>query len=783
VSETPPEVPILRIRNGARAGTALVIVTPAVIGREADIALDDDEVSRRHARIRIAGDQLVIEDLASSNGTWVNTRRVEQAVLRPGDVVTLGRTILDVVASRGGTTTTRRGSDLEPSAEGIPRSQDTPGRIEYELRPITALFADVVGSTAVGERLDPDEVSALIGECVTRMTRAVEHFGGAVSTYTGDGIAAFFGLEQASAEDAEHAARAAIAIISAIGGYATEVERAWDITDFNVRVGLNTGDAAVSAMGSADRPNVALGDTTNIAARLQSMAEPGTIAIGDETADELRGRFLIEPLGEVRVRGRRASVRAWQLRGALEGPGVTQRRRIVGRDPELTQLRVAVDQVCAGRGGALFVVGDLGMGKTRLIAELEDLVGHRATLLQAFCAAVPAPPPYGPFNAILRAWLGLEPDERGPAVRATLQLRLEDLDGLTTRTADGLALLLNLRPEDGEQEAVDPAEAYTAWVETLGKRRPLVIALDDVHWLEPSSALLALRLAELAMRLPLLFVSTLRPDRDSHGWRIRTSARATHPSRAREVNLDSLSDEHARELLDELAPTTEPTISEEVVRLAEGNPLFVEQLLRAFREGGSFPPGPTSVRTVATARLLPPALASIFVGRIDLLSRDVRRVAQSAATIGRTFHNDLLTRVVGADAVTTALPALINAGIVAERDPPPGQSWSFTHALLRDAALSTLVRSQRREIFGRIAAAFEESIGDAGDEHLELLAYYYARSENAAKALHYQERAAEKAFRVGADTEASDRLRKAAQLAEQLADEEAVRRITARLES
>jgi len=248
------------------------------------------------------------------------------------------------------------------------------------------------------------------------------------------------------------------------------------------------------------------------------------------------------------------------------------------------------------------------------------------------------------------------------------------------------------------------------------------------------------------------------------------------------LNLDRLSDEETRELLGELAPTAEQATVAEIVRRAEGNPLFVEQLLRAFLEGGSFPPGPSNVRTVATARLLPPALASVFVGRIDRLPRDVRRVAQSAAAIGRTFRNDLLTRVVGPDAVVTALPALINAGIVAERDPPPGQSWSFTHALLRDASLSTLVRSQRRELFGRIAAAFEESIGDAPDEHLELLAYYYARSENSAKALHYQERAAEKAFRVGADTEASDRLRKAAQLAEQLADEEAVRRITARLE-
>ena len=771
--------PVLRVRSGNRAGTTLAIRGPVVIGREADFTLDDSEVSRRHAQVFIAGDALMIEDLASSNGTWVNARRVERAVLEPGDVVTLGRTTLDVVASEGRATTTKRASRREPLGDVV-RSPGQPPA-EQQLRPITALFADVVGSTAVGERLDPDEVSAVIGDCVSRMSEAVERFGGVVSTYTGDGIAAFFGLEQASPEDAEHAARAALAIISAVGRYAAHVERAWNISDFNVRVGLNTGDAAVGTVGSAERPNVALGDTTNVAARLQALAEPGTIAVGDETAEELRGRFLLVPLGDIHLRGRQAAVRAWQLRGALERPSVSEPRRIVGREPELAQLRTAVGELCAGRGGMLFLVGDLGIGKTRLLAELEEIVGHRATLFQAFCAAAAAPPPYGPFAAMLRAWLAGEPDEHRGAMRESLQLQLDQLDGVALHTADGLARLLNLDPDDRGPN-VDPIHAYADWIQALASKRPLVIALDDVHWLEPSSALLALELAELAMRLPLLLVLTLRPDRESEGWRVRTSARAAHPSRAKELRLDRLSDEDARELLFELAVNTATATADEVVRRAEGNPLFLEQLLRAVGEGGSFALEPSNVRTVATARLLPPALASIFVGRIDRLPAEARVVAQSAAAIGRTFSKDLLTRVVDTATVNIALPTLIAAGIVAERDSPPDQSWSFTHALLRDAVLSTLVRRRRREIFGRVAAALEESVS-AGDEHVELLAYYYARSDDTAKALYYQERAAEKAFRVGADTEASGRLREAAQLAEQLDDDETIRRISARLTS
>lgn len=781
MSEPPKEAPILRIRTGVRVGASVVIRKPVVIGREADVSIEDHEISHRHARIRTEGRALVVEDLGSSNGTWVNGTRVERAVLRPGDVLTLGRTILEVVASEGGPARTRGSGPTSraTAAEAPPRR---PPPIEEQLRPITALFADVVGSTALGERLGPDEISTIIGECVSRMCVAVERFGGIVSAYMGDGIAAFFGLDQASEQDPELAAQAALAIISAISRYSAEVERIWGITDFNVRVGLNTGVAAVGAVGSADRANVALGDTTNVAARLQGLAEPGTIAVGDETADDLRGRFVLEPLGEAQLKGRRAPVRAWRLLGALDRPSAPERRRLVGRDSELALLRSVVDEVCAGDGRVLFLVGDLGIGKTRLLAELEAIVGHRALVLQAFCAASPVSPPYGPFAAMLRAWLGTEPDARGPAVHARLGTRLESLGGLAPGSANGLARLLNLDQDDGDRETVDPVAAYIAWVEALAAQRPFVIALDDIHWLEASSAVLAVQLAELAMRLPLLFVSTLRPERESNGWRIRTSARVTHPSRAKEMNLRPLSDEQAHELVTELGPDTDPATREEVIRRAEGNPLFIEQLLRASREGGSFPLGPSNARTVATARLLPPALASVFVGRIDRLPSDVRGVAQSAAAIGRTFRKNLLARVVDPEAVEAAMPALVDAGLVAERDPPPEQSWSFTHALLRDAALSTLVRSRRREIFNRVAAAFEESVADTRDEHLELLAYYYARSEDTAKALHYHERAAEKAFRVGADTEASDRLREAAQLAAQLEDDDAAKRIAAQLE-
>jgi class 3 adenylate cyclase len=780
MTETPDQLPSLRVRSGPDPGVSIVIAEPIVIGRDADVTIADHEISRRHARVRPDGPSLVIEDLGSANGTWVNGRRVEHAVLHNGDVLTLGRTTLEVVAPEALMARPEPSSSLLRPAGTAPSIRPRP--IEGELRPITALFADVVGSTALGEQLDPDEISTLIGECVARMTRAVERFGGVVSTYSGDGIAAFFGLDTASAHDPELAAHAALAIISAIDAYSGEVDRIWRIADFSVRVGLNTGHAAVGALGSADRPNVALGDTTNVAARLQGVAEPGAIAVGPETAEHLRGRFLLEPLGDVQVKGRQAPVEAWRLLGALDRPTYPRYGRILGRAAELHTLRTLIDDACGGGGRVLFVVGEIGIGKTRLLAELDALAGHRAVVLQAFCAATPAMPPYGPFAAVLRAWAGADRIDSDTIVRAKLEARLESLDGAPPGLADGLVLLLGLSPGTPERGTGDPVAAFTAWLRAIARQQPLVLALDDIHYLERSSAVLALEVAALAMEVPLLFVSTLRPDHESQAWGVRTSARVAHPTRAQELTLRPLPDAEARELVRQIAPNTDPVVRDEVVRRSEGNPLFVEQLVRAVEEGTALPSHAPSVRTVATAQLLPPALASVFVGRIDRLPPEVRRVAQTAAAIGRTFGRDLLSRVVGPAAVEQAIPVLLEAAIISPRVPDPEPAWSFTHALLRDAALSTLPRSRRREIFHRVAGAFEESVGDASDQHLELLAYYYARSTDTAKALVYHERAARKARRVGADTEATGQLRRAAELAAELRDDDASRRIAAELE-
>src|SRR5438105_9643232 len=251
------------------------------------------------------------------------------------------------------------------------------GLVEDELRPVTVLFADIVGSTALGERLAPDEVKALVGEVVTRMSRAVEEFGGTVQAYQGDGICAYFGVPSAHADDPERAARAALRILELVHAQAADIRAAWDIDRFNVRVGVNGGQTAVGPVGAGQPQAVALGDTTNVAARLEGLAETGTILVGEATARQLERRFVLEERGAVTVKGRAKPVRTWMLVRARPGTHESVSTPLVGRETELARLGVTLDELVAGRGGVLLLTGDDGIGKTRLLAKARDHVGER----------------------------------------------------------------------------------------------------------------------------------------------------------------------------------------------------------------------------------------------------------------------------------------------------------------------------------------------------------------------------------------------------------------------
>jgi class 3 adenylate cyclase len=661
-----------------------------------------------------------------------------------------------------------------------------------ELRPVTFLFADIVGSTALGERLAPDEVKALVGECVTMMSRAVEEYGGSVQAYMGDGICAYFGVPRAHEDDPERAARAALRIREVVREYARDVAAAWGIADFNVRVGINSGQTAVGLVGAEDPQAVAIGDATNVAARLEAAAEPGTIVVGEATSRRLSHRFLFEPLGEVAVKGRAERVQASRLVGAQQVDHAAAPSLLADREVEVARLRAAIDEVTAGRGQALLVVGEPGIGKTRMLEELRAIAGERVTWLQGHCLSYGGLPSW-PFIDMLRRWLGVEEGEAEVALRTKARARLGALlDAELVEVLPALGRLLGIRLDPALEDHLHNSrqslseqiqQAYVRWVEALMQQRPVVLAVEDLHWADASARELAEALLELTDRGPLLLATTLSMDPVSEGARFRLRVLADYGHRATELPLGPLPDAAANDLLSRMLPGALDDASRAtIVAQAEGNPLYLEELLRALVEGGGVEQRRrTWTITVRSRDLLPPALENVLVARIDRLPRGARRFAQVAAVVGRTFPVRVVAHVAQTEDWQQDLAALLRSEIVREVRRYPEFESAFKHGLMQEAALSTLPPARRTELYARVASTFEEFYASALDDHLERLAHYHAQADDGRKALEYLERAAESAADLDARGRASDLFRRARKLALDVGDRAAGLRIDDRL--
>jgi len=652
---------------------------------------------------------------------------------------------------------------------------------------VTALFADIVGSTGLGERMSPDEVKALVGECVTRMSRVIEEFGGTVQAYMGDGVCAYFGVPTAHEDDADRAAEAGLALLEMVGAYGGDVRQAWNIDEFNVRIGINGGLAAVGVVGSAQPQAVALGDTTNVAARLQSAADPGTIVTGETTAQRLMARFVLEPIGELALKGRAAPVSAWRVvRRKTTGRDHTQ-SPLVGRDGEATRLRRAADDLLAGRGQSLLLIGDAGIGKSRLLGELRENLSPGVTWLEGDCRSYGAVGLYQPFVEMIRAWLGIDHTEREIVVRTRLRARLPALyDGDAEDALMYIGHLLGVQPEPGHRDALREGDAeglaastraaFCDWTLRLAKQAPAVVAIEGLHEADVATCEMLEELLELTDQAPVMVVMTARPERDTPAWRFRAHAMTNFSHRFEELTLGPISIEAAGQLLDiTAADVLDPATRDELVTRAEGNPLYLEEMAHAL-EAEAIRPRAWTV-TVGTAPGMPASLDALLIARMDRLDAEARALGQTAAVIGREFPARVLERVAGPEPFQAGMQGLLRAGIVREVRRYPELEYSFRHGLLQEAARSTLTQARRAAVCARVAAVFEELFADSLDERMEMLAHYHAQSGNLSKALEYLDRSADRAESWGQRDEAVRLWQRALRVAERMDDAAAVARL------
>ncbi len=671
------------------------------------------------------------------------------------------------------------GARLDPQAATLPGDGD-------ELRPVTALFADIVGSTGLGEKLTPDEVKALVGECVSRMSAAVEEYGGTVQAYLGDGICAYFGVPQAREDDPERAARAALRILEVVSIYAEDIEAAWAVKDFDVRIGINGGRTGVGLVGSADPRTVALGDATNLAARLQAAAMPGSILVGEATATRIKHRFVLEPVGSLALKGREQSVETYRLAGLRPSERSSPRATLVGRGREMALLRATLRGLDGGRGQILLLSGEPGIGKTRLLVELRALAAERVVWLEGHCLSYRGLP-FAPFIEALRDWLGVEERDATIAVRTKARARLGALFGepqaekllpaFDRLLALGAERLAGQPSSDSVNRATELRRAYVEWLRALAAERPVVLALEDLQWADSATRALAEDVFELTDREPVLFAATLRVDTPSDGSQLRLRALGDYSHRAVELALDPLTEDEAELLLGMLMPGIDSRTREELVTHAEGNPLYVEELVNALSESGAFERHRTWTITVGASALLPSSLEGLLLGLVDQLPDSARRLIQTAAVVGRTFPLRVLERLHDADSIEADLNAVLRMQHVQELRRYPEREYTFKHVLLQEAVLSTLPAARREALYARVGAVYEELFPD----QLERLAHYYAQGGQTSKALEFLEAAGSRAAALGAPLDALQHLERAKRIAAVLGDTAAETRISAQL--
>ena len=635
--------------------------------------------------------------------------------------------------------------------------------LEGERRVVTVLFCDVRGSTTMAEALDPEDWSEIMDGAFRFLTEPVTRYDGTVARLMGDALLAYFGAPTAHEDDPERAILAALDMHDAVPAYRERLRRERGIGEFDIRVGINTGLAVVGDVGGAGIEYSAMGDAVNVAARLQSAAAPGEIVVGDATRKRVEGLFEFAPLGGLEVKGRSAPVEAHRVVARLRERATARRAPLVGRARELATLRDAVRDVATGRGRIVSLIGDAGMGKTRLVEELRSMwlaqdgdPGVRWS--EARAQSYGASRPLLLFRQHLLAWAGAVETDENATVRDKVAA-LVTASGIDRADPDFAALEVALGLSDGGPAGEIGGESLRtqlfALVTRLAKSRfqgaPGVMVLDDLQWSDPASVDLLIHLFALCDEVPVLFLCAFRPDRQSVAWRAHQTAQTDYPHLHAEVTLGTLPDDDAALLLSGLLGGAElpAAVSALILSKAEGNPLFVEEIVGSLvqegvivQDGG----GAHVTRDVADVSL-PATLQGLLSARIDRLEEEPRRTLQAAAVIGRSFAYRVLRVIDEGERLDRHLGTLQRVELVRELARDPERLYGFRHALTQEAAYSSILQRRRRELHRRVAESLVELYPDRSEEQAELVGHHFAEAGDE-RAVKYLRLAGERALRL-----------------------------------
>jgi predicted ATPase/class 3 adenylate cyclase len=634
-------------------------------------------------------------------------------------------------------------------------------RDDAERRQLTVMFCDLVGSSALSARLDPEDLRRVIGACHICIAEVIGRYEGIIARYMGDGVLAYFGYPQAHEDDAEQATRAGLALIDAVANLQTDIG-----AELQVRIGIATGTVVVGDLlgeGAAQEQAV-VGETPNLAARLQTLAEPGTVLISASTHRLTGGNFEYRDLGHVTLKGWGESVPAWQLLGTsgvesrFEAQHQTRLTPLIGRDEEIDLLLRRWRHAAQGEGCAVVLSGDPGIGKSHIARALQErLQAEPHIKLRYFCSAHHTNSALFPFISQLERAARYERSD-SPAQKLA---KLEALLAQSSADADHVAVLANLLslppndryrlPELSPQDRKEKTfAALLAQLDGLAARQPVLMIFEDVHWIDPTARELLTVTLERVPRLRVLLLITARPE-FTPPW----------PGHAHVTTLPltRFSRRDGAALIERV--TAGKTLPEEVMNQilarTDGVPLFVEELTKTVLETGLLQErdGHYVLNRPLPSMAIPMTLHASLTARLDRLA-PVREVAQIGAVVGREFSYELLNAVAGLPIgrLEDALGQLVRSELVFCRGEVPQAVYTFKHTLVRDAAYSGLLKSRRVEVHAAIADAFEQQFPEIVEAQPETLAHHLTEAGLFEKAMGYWLQAGKKAATRSANLEA-----------------------------